>query len=410
MLLYRPKSADIGAWTPPAAWPTARMSAVSFGVLALIVLCGFAGPLLGTAGNGAVPVVVGELAAGILLGKTGINAIDPGNPTLSFMAEIGFAMLMFAVGMNVPLRDRRMRASLGKGASSALLVAVIAVGGGLLLARIDGSGHAGVYAVLVASGSAAVVLPILQERSLAGPLALAVMAQVTVADIGATVAVPLVLAPERVWRILAGSAIVAACSIVALLATRRLRGHAGVQALRRLGKRRGWAVDLRLSLILLFGLAWLTERSGASLLIAGFGAGLMVAAVGGPKRLSNEVLGIAGGFFIPLFFVVLGARLDLRGLFSDPSLIELAGGLAALNVGVHLLAGRLGRQPPAAGLVASAQLGVPSAIVALGLPAHVLNSAQAGSIMLAALFSVFCCSVGALWLEREPARAPSANP
>ncbi len=40
----------------------------------------------------------------------------------------------------------------------------------------------------------------------------------------------------------------------------------------------------------------------------------MVASIGGPKRLSNEVLGIAGGFFIPLFFVVLGARLDLRGL------------------------------------------------------------------------------------------------
>ncbi len=62
-----------------------------------------------------MPVVVGELLAGIFLGKTGINAIDPGNPTLSFMAEIGFAMLMFAVGMNVPLRDQGMRARSAKG-------------------------------------------------------------------------------------------------------------------------------------------------------------------------------------------------------------------------------------------------------------------------------------------------------
>lgn len=274
------------------------MKTMSFGTLCLIGLCGFAGPLLGTAWRGAVPVVVGELLAGIFLGKTGINAIDPGNPTLSFLAEIGFAMLMFAVGMNVPLRDPRMRGSLGKGATSALLVAVIAVGGGLLVARID-----------------------------------------------------------------------------------------------------GWAVDLRLALSLLFGLAWLTERSGASLLIAGFGAGLMVAAVGGPERLSNEVLGIAGGFFIPLFFVVLGARLDLRGLFSDPTLIKLAGGLAALNVLVHLLAARLAQQPLAAGLVASAQLGVPSAIVALGLSEHVLSASQAGAIMLAALLSISACSVGALRLE-----------
>src|ERR1700722_1770657 len=198
---------------------------VSLRTLALIGLCGFAGPLLGTAWRGAVPVVVGELLAGIFLGKTGINAIDPGNPTLSFMGEIGFAMLMFAVGMNVPLRDTGMRSSLGRGATSALLVAVLAVGAGLLVARIDGVGHASVYAVLIASGSAAVVLPILQERKSVGPVALAVMAQVTVADIGATLAVPLVLAPGKAGRIVAGSAIVAVCVIAALVATRRLRSR-----------------------------------------------------------------------------------------------------------------------------------------------------------------------------------------
>ena len=246
-----------------------------------------------------------------------------------------------------------MRESLGTGATTAAIVAAIAVGAGLLVSRIGGAGHPAVYAVLIASGSAAVVLPILQERGLAGPAALAVMAQVTVADIGAMVAVPLVLAPARTDRIVVGSAIVAASVIAMLLAARHLRRRADVQKLRRLGKRRGWAVDLRLALIVLFGLAWLTERSGASLLIAGFGAGLMVASIGGPKRLSNEVLGIAGGFFIPLFFVVLGARLDLRGLFSDPALIALAGALAALNVVVHVLAARIVRLPRAAGLVAS---------------------------------------------------------
>ncbi|HTB50152.1 MAG TPA: hypothetical protein VK701_04175, partial [Solirubrobacteraceae bacterium] len=99
--------------------------------------------------------------------------------------------------------------------------------------------------------------------------------------------------------------------------------------------------------------------------------------------------------------VVLGARLDLRGLFSDPKLIELAGTLALLNVLVHVLAARLSRQPRAAGLVTSAQLGVPSAIVALGLPEHVLSSSQAGAIMVAALLSIVACSVGTVMLEDE---------
>jgi Kef-type K+ transport system membrane component KefB len=78
--------------------------------------------------------------------------------------------------------------------------------------------------------------------------------------------------------------------------------------------------------------------SGASLLIAGSGAGLMVAAVGGPKRLSTEVLGVAGGFFVPLVFVVLGARIDLRGVAQHPALIGYAPGLATLTAAVHLLA------------------------------------------------------------------------
>jgi Kef-type K+ transport system membrane component KefB len=374
---------------------------MSFGTLALISLCGLAGPLLAAAGKGAIPVVVGELLAGILLGQSGLKAIDTSNATLSFMAEIGFAMLMFAVGMSVPLRQQGLRESLGKGATTAALVALLAIGGGLLASKIGGAGHPAVYAVLIASGSAAVVLPILQERGLHGPDTLAVMAQVTVADVGAMIAVPLVLAPGRTGRILAGSAIVAGSVLALSAAARRVRTRTEVGELRRLGKKRGWAVDLRLALIVLFGLAWLTERSGASLLIAGFGAGLMVATIGGPKRLSNEVLGIAGGFFIPLFFVVLGARLDLSGLLSDPALIGLAGALVGINVLVHLIAARIVRQPRASGLVASAQLGVPSALVALGLPAHVLTATQAAAIIVAALASIGVCSVGALGLERE---------
>ncbi len=380
------------------------MSSMSFGTLALIGLCGFAGPLLAAGSHGAVPVVVGELLAGILLGRTGLDAIDTGDATLTFLSDIGFAMLMFAVGMSVPLRKLGLKESLRTGATTAGIVAVIAVAAGLLASRIGGAGHPAVYAVLIASGSAAVVLPILQERGLAGPTALAVMTQVTMADIGAMVAVPFVLAPGRTGRVVVGSVIVAACVLATLVAARRLRHRADVQRLRQLGKRRGWAVDLRLALILLFGLAWSTERSGASLLIAGFGAGLMVAWIGGPERLSNEVLGIAGGFFIPLFFVVLGARLDMRGLFSDPASIGLAGALAALNVIVHLLAARLVRQPRAAGLVASAQLGVPAALVALGLPEHVLTGPQAAAIIVAALLSVVACSIGALGLEGVPGR------
>jgi Kef-type K+ transport system membrane component KefB len=386
---------------------------VSLGTLALIGACGLAGPLLSVLGRGAIPVVVGEILAGVVLGRSGFDALDTHDATLVFLGDVGFLMLMFDVGMNVPLRDGATRQSLPRGTLAALLVALLAVGAGPLVAAAGGVGHPAIYAVLIASGSAAIVLPVLEERALTGPAVLTLMAQVTVADIGATLAVPLVLRPARAGEALAGAVAVAACLLALFALSRQLRRHAEVHELRRLGKRRHWALDLRLVLSILFALGWLAQRSGASLLIAGFGAGLMVAAIGGPKRLSHEVLGIAGGFFIPLFFVLLGARLDVGGLFEEPGALALAGALAVLTTAVHMLAALLTRQPPATGLLSVAQLGIPAAVVALGLPAGVITPTQATAILAAALLSILVCSFGALRLEAHlrsvAARRPAST-
>ena len=58
-------------------------------------------------------------------------------------------------------------------------------------------------------------------------------------------------------------------------------------------------VHLRLALAVLFGLAWIARQSGTSVLLGGFAMGLVVAAIGGPKRLSTQVRGVAEGFFVP---------------------------------------------------------------------------------------------------------------
>jgi Kef-type K+ transport system membrane component KefB len=87
---------------------------------------------------------------------------------------------------------------------------------------------------------------------------------------------------------------------------------------RKRSKQRRWALDLRLSLLVMFTLSWLAQASGTSVLIAGFGTGLLVAALGGPERLFTQVRGLADGFFVPLFFVFLGARLQLGELIENP--------------------------------------------------------------------------------------------
>jgi hypothetical protein len=63
--------------------------------------------------------------------------------------------------------------------------------------------------------------------------------------------------------------------------------------------------------------------------------GPVVAAIGGPKRLSTQVRGVAEGFFVPLFFVVLGARLDVSALLDHPDLLLVTATLIVLNLVIH---------------------------------------------------------------------------
>ena len=382
---------------------------MSLGDLALIIAAGLAGPFLAASRRAFVPVVVGEIVAGIVLGRSGLDVIDTDNATVSFLAEAGFAMLMLTVGMHVPLRDRRLRGALGRGATAAGVAAIAAPLAGLVVAELTGSGHAAVYAVLLASGSAAIVLPTLQERKLDGPEALVVIAQVTVADIAAILAVPLVLQPGQAAKAAGGGLLIAGCCLILFFVARSLRTRPWVHRLRKRSKRRGWALDLRLSLAVLFGLAWLAQQSGTSVLLAGFGIGLVVAAIGGPKRLSAQVRGVAEGFFVPLFFVVLGARLDVSALFDQPDLLLVTVSLVVLNLVIHAFAALATRQPLSAGLIATAQLGVPAAVVQIGLQEDVITAGLGAAVTLAALATLGTCALGTDLLARRTRALPASK-
>ncbi|HEX3454609.1 MAG TPA: cation:proton antiporter [Gaiellaceae bacterium] len=381
---------------------------MSFGILALIVCVGLLGPLLSAVRPNLFPVLVGEIVAGIVIGRTGFRWLDTTNVTVEFLANVGFAMLMFAAGMNVPLRNRALLGSIRRGAVAAAFVTLLAIPGGFLLSRFHGADHPAVFALLLATGSAAVALPILDEAGLlARAAALTVLVQVTVADVASIVAVPLVLQPDRAARSVLGTIAVVACAVGILGVASIARRRGVVKRLRRLSKQNAWALDLRVSLLVLFALAWLATVIGTSILIAGFAVGLMAAWLGGPKRFSRQVTGVAQGLFVPLFFVVLGAKIDLRAIASEPSLVGLAASLVALNVAIRLIVARLTHQPLGAALVATSQLGVPAAVVALGFQEHVISPGVGGAIITAALVTVALTAAGAALLGRE---APTAQP
>lgn len=378
---------------------------MDLGILALIFAAALLGPLLTLLSRGAIPAVVGTLLAGVILGRTGLRWVNPGKSDLSLLYTLGFATLMFTAGMGVPLRDIRVRSSLRTGVIAFLAAVPLALAAGYLT-HAAGGGPTFVYAVVLASSSAAVALPVIDETGLSSPSVLGAIAWITIADVLATIAIPFVITPGRAGRGALGTLIIAALVVALFVARRYLRRIPQVRQIRREGKRRGWAIDLRVSVLVLVTLAFLAQKAGASILIAGFGTGLVVGAAGGPKRLSREVLGLGQGFLVPLFFVLLGARLDLRALASGHDAVLLALVLAALTVLVHVLASAAIHARPAIGLLASAQMGVPAAVISLGLSAHTIDQAQASAIFCAALASIGAMTVGAAILRRQQQAAP----
>ena len=70
----------------------------------------------------------------------------------------------------------------------------------------------------------------------------------------------------------------------------------------------------------------------------------------------------------------------------------------AVAVLVHVLAARLLRLPIGTGLLATAQLGVPSAVATLGLATGLLQPGQAAAVLTAVLASLGACAIGASML------------
>lgn len=292
---------------------------MELGLIALIFSAALLGPALSLLARGAVPVVVGQLLAGVILGKTALHVVDPDRSDLALLYSLGFVTLMFTVGMQVPLRDRQLRPALASGTIAVAVTVALPLAAGLA-AHVAGGGPTLVYAVVIVSSSAAVALPIIDESGLSGPAVLTGIAWITIADILATVAIPLGITPSRAGHAALGALIVAALVGVVFVVADRLRHAALVKRIRKEGKRRHWAIDLRVAVIVLVSPAFVAQQVGSSLLVAGFGTGLVVAAIGGPKRLSQEVLGLGQGFLVPLFFVLLGSKLDLRALAVEANI------------------------------------------------------------------------------------------
>lgn len=372
---------------------------MTFATLALVVAVGLLGPLAAR-GSWNIPVVIGELIGGLVIGASGFHLVNSAEPTFALLASVGFGLTMFVVGSRVALRNRSVTRVLGRSAIGAVVVGVVAAGLALFLSDVFHTGHAALYGVIIASSSAALVLPIISSLGLKGPSVLRLTVQVALADAVCIVALPLAIDPQHAGRAAIGVLIIAACSVAMFFVLRFLERRGYRLRFHKFSQKRRFALELRINLLLLFGLAAIAAFTHVSVLLAGFSLGLVVGAIGEPRRLTRQLFGITDGFFGPLFFVWLGAAIDLKELGQHPSMIVLGVALGASGIIAHLAARATG-MPWLLAVVSAGQLGVPVAATALGMQLNLLQPGEGAAILLGALIAVAATTIAASIYSRR---------
>jgi Kef-type K+ transport system membrane component KefB len=382
-----------------------------FTALALLILTGLLGPVLATGKRPLAPVLVGELAAGVVLGNTGLHWINAGAQPFPAFFTIGFAMLMMGAGTEVDIASKELREGAARGAVAVLVAGLVSVPAGFGIGLSLGTPHLiPLFIVLLAGSSAAVAFPTILERGLTGPAIAMLIAWLAIADAVTALLVPLTLTGGGAIPLaLLGDAAIVLVAALSIAFGHRIFATRVAKKAKKESKHRHWALQLRVSILMLVALALISERTGGSLLVAGFAAGIVLRQFHQPHRLQHQLTGVASGFFVPAFFVLLGAKLDLHALVTSPSAIGVAVLMAVGALVVHLAAS-LAASPEkklAAGLLASAQLGLPAAAAALGLASGRLSPAIAAALVAGGLMTLIPASIGASLLA---AGAPEPEP
>ena len=267
------------------------------------------------------------------------------------------------------------------------------------------------YAVLIASSSAALVLPIIDSLRLDGDWLSTLLPQVAIADAACIVALPLVIQPSRAGHAALGALAVISCAVAVFVALAWLERHGYRRRAHHLSHSRRFAIELRVQITVLFALAAVAVETQVSIMLAGFAFGLAVSAVGEPRRLARQLFAITDGFLAPVFFVWLGASLDLRELGDHPSQIALGALLGIAAVVAHAVL-RVSGQPLPVGVLAAAQLGVPIAAVTLGEQRDLLRPGESAALLLGALITDVASTLAGAYLARRgqvPGTAPAVT-
>ena len=343
----------------------------------------------------SVPTAVAEIVAGILLGKSAFNIVQE-TSSLTLLSSLGVIILIFLSGMEINFdlfkkapgqkkRDPKSPVSIAVLSFTAVIITAFILG--VILYFMGLFSDILLATILFSTIALGVVIATLKEKEILGrPMGQTILLTAVLGEVIPMLALTFYASiyghnAGRLWLIVL-------LFLAAIILLRRFRqpyvwfnnvSKATTQ------------LDIRLAFFLIFTLVTVAESVGAENILGAFLAGMVMKLLEPSEATQEKLTSIGYGFFIPIFFIMTGVRLDLKSLFANKTALALIPILVACFIIAKLPTTLIyrrrfnARNSFAGGFltVTTITLVLPSLQVAKNL--HAITSTQSDAFILAAV-------------------------
>jgi Kef-type K+ transport system membrane component KefB len=374
----------------PAAAAAPDVVAVFIALAAALAAAKILGELAERLGQ---PAVLGELVAGVVLGPSILDLVDPHVPAIHVLAEIGVVILLFQIGLETDLK--RM---LGVG-GTALTVACVGVALPFLLGDVVSRslGLARLPALVTGAALTATSVGITARvfsdlGRLHDSESQVVLGAAVIDDVIGLIILGVVGGLVGGAALTTGHVLVTSAVAVLFLVAAVFVGRIAIPPLFDVIERVGRAATIGpMALAFMFVTAVLAKVAGLAPIVGAFTAGLVLAPTRHAETCGDGVTRL-GHFFVPIFFVVVGAAVDVHS-FASGRVLAVGGLVTAAAIAGKLVAGYAAFWFPGRKLVVGVGM-IPRGEVGLifaqmGRTAGVLDAGLYAALMLMVLVTTF---------------------
>ncbi|RJE48504.1 sodium:proton antiporter [Dehalobacter sp. MCB1] len=380
------------------------MSYMSYVSLLIIGIIAFAIPLVvNKIKRVSIPIVVGEIIAGIIIGKSGFDLIQ-GSEWLSFLYNLGFAFLMFMAGIEI---DFNLIISLAKTQKvkwhqHPLIMSLILFSTTLVLSLLVAFGlkwiglipDVVIFTIILSSTSVGIVVPILKEREmLSSKYGQIILLSSLFSDF-----FTMILLSSYITFI-ATNSLIKLCYIllfipIFVLIWKLLDVVFKLPMMEQLAHKNS-QIKVRGAFACLILFMVIAQFLNTEIILGAFLVGLIISLISDRKtsQIFHKFDAIAYGIFIPVFFIMVGVNFNVRDILNNPSsfyllpVLVLAVYAVTLAPTVFLKINYSWSKSIAATTLLSSRLSLIIATGTIALKLGIINGSLFGAIILVAIIT-----------------------